>query len=292
MKKYIFPLIILFQLLAAEGIEELSVVVYPEYYYPGVMVEFTGVFEEVNANKTFSFMIPTNTDSVFLIKEVSDASTNMTLIDQEDRNGESWVSVPMNQKEFRVFAFYVPFNPHDVKRSFDYTMKFEDHMENVHLVLNHPAASEDFQADKPGAEPFDDQHGLQFSRYHIHDLAPNTAYTVNISYSNPSMKTSIEYLQEMLSAGGNTPNTASPSHEEQPPKRHHLPLWAPIFVLFGLFAVVGFLFYKNTGRDVPGVNAAEPQKTVSPKVAGSFCSACGTKMKSDAKFCHSCGEKV
>ena len=284
MKKYILLVVALFQILSANSIEELSVVVYPEYYYPGVMVEFTGIFNEVNEDKSFSFMVPAISDSVFQIKQVTETSTDMELLTPEDRNGEMWVTIPMTSKEFRVFAFYIPFNPHDENRTFDFSMKFEETMSNIHLAVNKPAASDNFVLDKTGYETFTDQHGLSFSRYHIKDLTPNTSYIINVSYDNPDGKTSIEYLKEMLASSGKQANPSGTMQSSTPPQRHHLPIWQPIVVLFAVFLVIGILFWKYRGNILP------PQESKSQNAA--YCSQCGTKLPENAKFCHSCGLKI
>ncbi len=290
MKIYLIIVLSFLAMLSAQNIDELGVIVYPEYYYPGVMVEFDGTFASIDESKSFSFMVPTNSDSVFLVKSTSANANDLELLPIKDRNGESWVSIPVTDKEFRVFAFFVPFNPHEKQRTFTYSMKFEDDMANIHLVLNHPAAAENFLLDKTGAEEFDDQHGLSFSRFHIPDLTANTEYTVTVSYTNPTSKTSIQYLQEMLASGGNAPMERGEPSMNVAPKRHTLPIWQPLVMLFAVVGAVGVLYSKN--REKSASTMVEEPKSVKKNVQFHYCTECGVKLKEQAKFCHNCGSKV
>ncbi|MFQ6605491.1 MAG: zinc ribbon domain-containing protein [Fidelibacterota bacterium] len=284
MKTFIFlPLLTIVSLLQASDVEELNIVVYPEYYYPGVMVEYAGTFVAQEANATYSFMVPSNADSIFLILDESDRANNMESLPAEDRNGESWVTVHTDKKEFHVFVFFMPFNPHEEERDFSFSFKVNNTPAKTHFLVQEPSASQNFEIDQEGFETISDQHGMKFYRYHVHDLAPGKPFTVRVRYRNPTNETSMEILKRMLSEGGTQQQT--PSNAKEAPQRHHLPIWEPLIVLFVVFLAIAIVFIRNYNQSGAVSRATTP-------TGKNFCPQCGTAVQASAKFCHQCGTKL
>ncbi len=286
MKKLVFTLIAM-SLAFGNKIQEMSVTIYPEYYYPGVMVEYTGVFSSVSPSESISFMTPFETDSIFQIIENDNGGTDLNMVEPDKSGEETWVGVSMAKKDFRLFAFFTPYDPSNPHRDFEFNLKFDEAVENLHIVVNQPASSNGFEMDKQGSEPFSDQHGLNFNRFHISQLEANSMYSIRIAYENPSLKTTMAYLQEMLASGGERPSTASPHDIKTVPQRHRLPLWEPLAVLFTLAIIVSVVYVKSKDKSEGPKSTPAKQSSIA-----AFCSQCGSRLQDNAKFCHSCGAKI
>ncbi len=101
---------------------------------------------------------------------------------------------------------------------------------------------------------------------------------INLTYDNPTGKTTMQFLQERLSE--NSINNKAPELiSKKAPRRHRLPLWEPFAVLGVLSAIVGGLFLKNNYNK-------------NDKTNKNFCSKCGNKIENSDNYCSDCGSKV
>lgn len=265
----------------AEDLSKVSVMIYPEYYYAGVMAEVSGEFAETSKLTHLAFQVPATTDSVLQMVSSGDMGQNIVVLPVEKRGKEFWVNLPAKAGAFRVFVFFIPFDDENVKRDFEFSMKFDQALTDVHLIVQKPTAAEKFSLSPPGSEPTKDQHGMELYQYHIDKLAANESRKIVVSYSNPTGETSLERLRKMLneSSGMGSSGSSTPKNVEAP-YRHELPLWQPLLVLFCVIGVVGIIYRLYGG------------KISSNKKGNGFCTSCGTKVNPTDKFCRSCGKKI
>ncbi|MBT6418586.1 MAG: zinc-ribbon domain-containing protein, partial [Candidatus Marinimicrobia bacterium] len=136
------------------------------------------------------------------------------------------------------------------------------------------------------AETFQDQHGLNFKRIHLHDFRANTNKAISFSYENPTGGISINALQTMLSNDDNAAIPSAPSVKTAP-VRHKLPLWQPLVVLGIVAVIVGGMFYAQKKSELKDNFDSKPQKG-----NGKFCTGCGAPIQDNHKFCANCGGEL
>ena len=108
MKKYLlqFSISTLFTISAQSSpFKSFDIVIYPEYYFSGVMAEVEAEIFEGNLPLNLKFQVPTNTDSVFYVSGDSESPS----IDETDfsiKGDIAHIDKIITDKKFRIFIFY------------------------------------------------------------------------------------------------------------------------------------------------------------------------------------------
>ena len=254
-----------------------DVVIYPEYYFSGVMAEIEGEILPDNLPLDLQFLAPSNTDSVFYVGGNSENPTIETL-KVFNKGSKKYINKELNESRFRIFVFY-GIDKKGTNRSSGFEFEVNHSIDDAHIVVQQPLVAENFIFSDDPSENFTDQHGINFKRIHLNNYKKNSIKTVTFSYDNPSQDISINSLQKDLS----TAPSQSPQASSKP-IRHKLPLWQPLVVLGVVSVVVSSSFYFNSKR--------EGSEDITKPSKGKFCTKCGEKIKKDDKFCSNCGERL
>jgi ribosomal protein L33 len=278
-------LIFLITKINAQALNELNVVVYPEYYNSGIMIEYSGTVDESVLPMTVRFLMPTDTDSIFVImndaEEVGEPIPVIPIMEGD----ESWITLGLVKTKFRLFAFSPPFSEPTGDRSYNFTFQTDQNLTDAHIVVQEPLNGERFRLEPEDSEPFSDQHGLTFHRFHIDNILAMTKKTILIRYTNPTGMTTIQALQSMLANDNGsaiTPDTQGSPRNNQAPIRYSIPYWQPFTVLLIFAAVVGYLVFRSKNA------VGQPQTFEN----GNFCPQCGKSTSKTDKFCPHCGHKL
>jgi hypothetical protein len=261
-------------------------VVYSEYYFDGIMVEVNGEVKTGSLPLNLEMGVPVSTDSVFFVSGTAETESEVKTLSVLKTNNRSFIQVSVLESKFRIFVFY-PINKEGSDRSGVYNLEINQHVDDAHIVIQEPLVAENFTFSEKDAETFQDQHGLNFRRIHIHDYRANKRKSITFTYQNPSGEISINKLQEMLSeenVGTGQPNQPTVS---EPPVRHKLPLWQPL-VLLGIVSVaVGFMFRVQQKSELKdkAINKSEITQ-------GNYCPQCGSAVQAEHKFCANCGGQL
>ncbi len=287
MKKSILTLLFLKVLVAQSSPFTLfDAVVYSEYYFDGIMVEVNGEVKTGSLPLNLEMGVPVSTDSVFFVSGTAETESEVKTLSVLKTNNRSFIQVSVLESKFRIFVFY-PINKEGSDRSGVYNLEINQHVDDAHIVIQEPLVAENFTFSEKDAETFQDQHGLNFRRIHIHDYRANKRKSITFTYQNPSGEISINKLQEMLSeenVGTGQPNQPTVS---EPPVRHKLPLWQPL-VLLGIVSVaVGFMFRVQQKSELKdkAINKSEITQ-------GNYCPQCGSAVQAEHKFCANCGGQL
>ena len=279
MKKYLlqFGISSLFTIFAQSSpFKSFDVVIYPEYYFSGVMAEVEAEIIESNLPLNFKFQVPTNTDSIFYVSGNSESPS----IDETDFSnvGEaSYINKMITDKKFRIFIFY-GLEKNGTRRSGSFDFQVNHSIDDAHLVVQEPLVSNNFIFSEKVHEDFKDQHGINFKRIHVNNYISNTIKNIAFTYDNPSQDISINSLQKGVQ---DTQNTITPQNTK--PIRHTLPLWQPLVTLSFISVVVGGMFYRQMRSETASSK---------PKTRGKFCTECGSKINPKDKFSSNCGAKI
>ncbi len=257
--------------------KEFNIVVYPEYYFPGIMVEIDGITDSTALPFEVEIAVPANTDSVFFISGAESDENAVFPVVVQTADDRHYIHLNLIDTEFRAFVFY-NMDVNGDRRSGKFTMQVSENLEKAHLIIQQPIVAENWSYFEKDSDVFQDQHGVTFHRLHLHDYQANTVHEISFSYSNPSGKTSMIQLQAMLSGGG---TMAAPQNARTTtPVRHNLPQWQPLAILAVLAVVVGLLFSRQ-----------RRQEGSRGKPKGKFCTSCGHPLEKEDKFCSNCGAK-
>ena len=288
MRQYLFILLFLSALNAQNSsFNSFDVVIYPEYYFEGIMAEVDAEVKENKFPLTLRMNIPSNSDSVFFVGGTPSNDSNVKTLSILKEGKASSIEVDVLESKFRLFIFYDLVKNKD-ERSGSFELRLNHSIDDAHIIVQEPLVAESFTFSENDAESFQDQHGLNFKRIHLNNFKVNTSKTVTFGYRNPSGDISINVLQNRLSNDERISSPPEVNSSITPPIRHKLPLWQPLLVLGLVAIVVGWMFSVQLKKEKAGVEKVST--TVNKK--GGFCTHCGKSVQSKNKFCANCGGKL
>ena len=279
MQKYLFSILILLYspVIAGSKISELNIYIYPEYYYSGIMVEINGKVDLSDENLFMKMLVPAMTDSVFFVSGSPNDQSEVKTLDIKDQNSMKWVHLEFNKSPFRIFVFYNPFNS-SISREIEYPLQFSTSLGEFHVFVQEPLISTNFNINLESTSN-KDQHNIIFHQIHFQELKEMSQEVINLSYDNPSGKTTMQLLQDRLSEKSINNEEFNQQKSNKTPKRHRLPLWEPFAILGILSVISGVLFIKNNQNE-------KKQKN------NNFCSNCGNELNKTDRYCSICGSKI
>ncbi|MAQ74535.1 MAG: hypothetical protein CMG22_04765 [Candidatus Marinimicrobia bacterium] len=288
MRQYLFILLFLSALNAQNSsFNSFDVVIYPEYYFEGIMAEVDAEVEENKFPLTLRMNIPSSSDSVFFVGGTPSNDSNVKTLSILKEGKASSIEVDVLESKFRLFIFYDLVKNKD-ERSGSFELRLNHSIDDAHIMVQEPLVAESFTFSENDAESFQDQHGLNFKRIHLNNYKANTSKTVTFDYRNPSGDISINVLQNRLSNDESISSPPEVNSSITPPIRHKLPLWQPLLVLGLVAIVVAWMFSVQLKKEKAGVEKVST--TVNKK--GGFCTHCGKSVQSKNKFCANCGGKL
>ena len=288
MRQYLFILLFLSVLNAQNSsFNSFDVVIYPEYYFEGIMAEVDAEVKENKFPLTLRMNIPSSSDSVFFVGGTPSNDSNVKTLSILKEGKASSIEVDVVESKFRLFIFYDLVKNKD-ERSGSFELRLNHSIDDAHIIVQEPLVAESFTFSENDAESFQDQHGLKFKRIHLNNYKVNTSKAVTFGYKNPSGDISINVLQNRLSNDESISSPPEVNSSITPPIRHKLPLWQPLAVLGLVAIVVGWMFSIQLKREEAGVERVST--TVNKK--GVFCTHCGKSVQSKNKFCANCGGKL
>lgn len=250
-------------------------VVFPEYYYPGIMVEIQAEPDSGRSFPAFSIVVPIEADSAFMVLQSGGDPISLDLT--PDRGGKR-IDIPESKTPVRIFYFY-PRESIGDSISFSYDLEINTFLKDAHILIQEPMVAEQFKISESGSEIFQDPHGLTFHRFHVAELKSGEKKSFFVSYQNTSGKTTMDVLRNLLSTDQPDMSRQEPILSSKVIQRHTLPTWQPLTVL-GVFAViVGMLFQRQRKREEN--SDADP-----------FCTNCGSKKNTDDTYCAKCGKEL
>ncbi len=270
-----------------------DVFIYPEYDHPGVGIFVEGSIKPGEYPRYLELQVPLKTTIALLYKQVEgeDASERIEI---QQREGRAFLPLDLTEPQFRIQYYFNPFTGEGADRSFTFDVVTNETLPEWHLIVQQPARAEDFRHSLEDTEEFDGEFGLKFYRQHIEGLAPETPFTVQISYRNPDGEITMNVLQARMrqrQAEGR-PDPRAPVNP-----RTRLPLVATVVILLGaaIFAVLKFMGRRTgaeSGASATAANSPATDTGRKPKRGDKFCAGCGTPLRPGAKFCASCGKAV
>lgn len=260
-----------------------DVVLYPEYYFDGLMAEIDAEVKDESLPLDLEIRVPINADSIFFVSGTASSEAEVKNLPILNSKNRSFVKINILESKFRLFIFY-NLDKKGNRRTGVYDLELNHFINDAHIIVQVPLVAEGFTFSEKDSEEFKDQHGINFQRVHLHDFMANTTKSVSFSYENPTGQISINKLQTMLSTDDQIISPSTPNSINQIPIRHKLPLWQPLAVLGVVSLTVGWMFSVNRKKEM----VQQPSSKLSTN-QGSFCTNCGQSFLPEHKFCSNCG---
>ena len=260
-----------------------DVVLYPEYYFDGLMAEIDAEVKDESLPLDLEIRVPINADSIFFVSGTASSEAEVKNLPILNSKNRSFVKINILESKFRLFIFY-NLDKKGNRRTGVYDLELNHFINDAHIIVQVPLVAEGFTFSEKDSEEFKDQHGINFQRVHLHDFMANTTKSVSFSYENPTGEISINKLQTMLSTDEQIISPSTPNSINQIPIRHKLPLWQPLAVLGVVSLTVGWMFSVNRRKEM-----VQQPSSKSSTNKGSFCTNCGQSFLPEHKFCSNCG---
>ena len=260
-----------------------DVVLYPEYYFDGLMAEIDAEVKDESLPLDLEIRVPINADSIFFVSGTASSEAEVKNLPILNSKNRSFVKINILESKFRLFIFY-NLDKKGNRRPGVYDLELNHFINDAHIIVQVPLVAEGFTFSEKDSEEFKDQHGINFQRVHLHDFMANTIKSVSFSYENPTGEISINKLQTMLSTDDQIISPSTPNSINQIPIRHKLPLWQPLAVLGVVSLTVGWMFSVNRNKEM-----VQQPSSKSSTNKGSFCTNCGQSFLPEHKFCSNCG---
>jgi ribosomal protein L32 len=260
-----------------------DVVLYPEYYFDGLMAEIDAEVKDESLPLDLEIRVPINADSIFFVSGTASSEAEVKNLPILNSKNRSFVKINILESKFRLFIFY-NLDKKGNRRTGVYDLELNHFINDAHIIVQVPLVAEGFTFSEKDSEEFKDQHGINFQRVHLHDFMANTTKSVSFSYENPTGEISINKLQTMLSTDDQIISPSTPNSINQTPIRHKLPLWQPLAVLGVVSLTVGWMFSVNRRKEM-----VQQPSSKSSTNKGSFCTNCGQSFLPEHKFCSNCG---
>jgi len=221
-------------------IDTLSVTIYPEYYYQGVMVEYK--FDTDSSNQ-YKFRLPTEVDSVLYL-----VSNNDELFEQVLKVENQSVSSVEKDGEHKIYLFLNRYNQVPGSRNFSYQFESLSDISTLMMAFQLPFASQEFIAsvNDINLEEIKDQNGLNFLQGLIDNYQSNKPINLSLSYFNPHGLTSIQYSANISTDNSVPLNSMITSRE----KFINYPFltWEPMLIFLILTLILVFLYEISNRR--------------------------------------------
>ena len=221
-------------------IDTLSVTIYPEYYYQGVMVEYK--FDTDSSNQ-YKFRLPTEVDSVLYL-----VSNNDELFEQVLKVENQSVASVEKDGEHKIYLFLNRYNQVPGSRNFSYQFESLSDISTLMMAFQLPFASQEFIAsvNDINLEEIKDQNGLNFLQGLIDNYQSNKPINLSLSYFNPHGLTSIQYSANISTDNSVPLNSMITSRE----KFINYPFltWEPMLIFLILTLILVFLYEISNRR--------------------------------------------
>lgn len=240
MKKRFVSILFISCIFSQSVIDTLSVTIYPEYYYQGVMVEYK--FDTDSSNQ-HQFILPTEVDSVLYL-----VSNNDELSEEVLKIENQLISSIEREGEHKIYLFLNRYSQVPGPRNFSYKLESLSDVETLMIAFQLPFASEEFVAsiNDINLEEIKDQNGLNFLQGLIDSYQSNEPINLSLSYFNPHGLTSIQYSANI--SADNSVSSSSMITSREKFINYPFLTWEPMLIFLILTLTLVFLYEISNRR--------------------------------------------
>ena len=261
---------------------KLDAVVYPQFYYNGVMVEIEGSLKNERTPLDFKMIMPTNIDSVFFVEGAISQGNTINIEEVKIDGNIKFIERTVNESEFKMFLFYA-LGEESGRTIGSFDLNINHDIDEAHVVVQKPLKSEVFSLSASTSDIFLDENKIEYHRIHVNNYKKNLSKIFTFEYLNPGKVLTASFLQ----------NNQSPQDDDNidnKPIRYSVPTWQPLTVLLLFFGGLGFLYSNQKNHSDNSKNRKE--QSVDRKSVKKFCTECGSPVELKDKYCSNCGAKI
>ena len=257
-------------------------VVYPQFYYNGVMVEIEGSLKNERTPLDFKMIMPTNIDSVFFVEGAISQGNTINVEQVKIDSNIKFIERTVNESEFKMFLFYA-LGEESGRTIGSFDLNINHDIDEAHVVVQKPLKSEVFSLSASTSDIFLDENKIEYHRIHVNNYKKNLSKIFTFEYLNPGKVLTASFLQ----------NNQSPKDNDNisnKPIRYSVPTWQPLTVLLLFFSGLGFLYSNQKKHSDNSKNTKE--QSFNRKSRKKFCTECGSPVELKDKYCSNCGAKI
>tara|TARA_B100000427_G_scaffold321626_1_gene322506 strand:- start:4549 stop:5280 length:732 start_codon:yes stop_codon:yes gene_type:complete len=232
-KRFIFTLFFSY-IFSQSSIDTLSVTIYPEYYYQGVMIEYR--FDK-NITEEYKFNLSTEVDSVlYLVSKDNELFQEVVKVNDES------ISSIKKVGEHKIYLFLDKYSQTPGMRDFYHQFSTLDDIKTLIIAFQLPFASEDFipNANNIPLEEISDQNGFTFLQGILSDYKSNELIDISFTYFNPHGFTSMQYYENIRF--NNASENISRSTSRDKFVTYPFLTWEPMLIFLILTLILVFLY--------------------------------------------------
>jgi len=308
------------QIVVDPTISELRVQVMPEFDDPRVLAIIQGRLDIAADELPVTLTVPVPRGAQ--INQMAVMNTSAGAIESQpfdavpDPEDEAWtlVTYEIDSAHFFYEYYYAPFTLANPDRRFTYTFATPYDVKGLQIEMQQPLAASDFTLSPPAVMATQDETlGFTYHLYEYEKLSAGSQAEITVAYRKTTDEPSVT-REQLAGAGMPAGGVEETSPATQGPSSA---IWGSLIGLAALGAVGAVVFlWLRSGRG-PGeaspvranVQAAGDRRSGDAKVFGAalktgddgsaiaegataFCTACGTRLRGDAHFCHNCGSRT
>ncbi|MBI5880490.1 MAG: zinc ribbon domain-containing protein [Chloroflexi bacterium] len=276
------------------SLKSLTVMVWPEYDDPRVLVLYEGEFTDATAfPRDVYFYVPAgaaNLATAYADDKGDLINTDPATLDAPV-DGFARVNVKLPRSRFHIEYYYDPL-PKTTDKKFDFAYKAAQPTGAVNLQIQQPLKAENFTTEPAAASQAASNHGFKNHNFAFPSMTAEQTFKVSVQYTKTDPKPSIENVAQTLPA--TTPGAPAPSGSAS--SSADWTTYLPVALGAAALALAALAFFAWRSRQGAALQPAHagprPRRKGRPAPAASyFCTKCGNGLDEDDMYCPACGTK-
>lgn len=280
-------------------LEEVNVVLWPEYDRPGTLIIYRiKLASDVALPTTLSFSIPAAAGEPNAVAELAvDGNLYNVVYDRELHGDRAVIMLTATMPEIQL-EYYDPNMALDEgQRSFNYTWLGDYAVDNLSFEVQEPLAAEEFYIEPSLGSGSIGRDGLRYYGADVGSLGKGETFGLSLGYHKNTDSLSVEI-------GPGLYPQPSTNITQSSQGRVNLNIWLRVLAsIFVLLLLAGGVFWllrvrksgpaaavpARTKRGRRGASVPEPE---APADKGLFCHQCGKRASDGDAFCRACGTRL
>ncbi|MCA9994916.1 MAG: zinc ribbon domain-containing protein [Anaerolineales bacterium] len=259
----------------ATAVKFLSVELWPDYDQPAVLVLLTGTLpDDVVLPATVVLPLPAAA-RLNAVARIDSSDVMNDDINYQQRADSLTLTTP--DSRFRV-EYYVPYTIEGNGRSYTFQWQSPLLVAQTAVTVQQPAAADRITIEPTAVNTTTHNDNLTYHDLSSTTIPPNTPYAVQINYTMPTPRLTVEAASSPAAAAVETTTPTFPN---------------TYFLLAGASAVFVILYVGyHYGRRLQNQPKRKPKPSRQSKTRQKFCHNCGTPVQPSDVFCHQCGTSL
>ncbi|TAK35370.1 MAG: zinc ribbon domain-containing protein [Chloroflexota bacterium] len=271
---------------AAPKIKRITVSIFPEYDEPRVLATYEGEFEDSQSfPMEVHFRVPKGADVREACAIQPPENEHLCQLFKTRFTGDDTLVTYSIPSPTFFLEFY--FGDRASARNLEYTFRFDNPVEHLDLVVQHPLRASDFTIAPAGSAVSDDGKGFLYHRFARENIRPSQSLQVKVAYQKDDQEPSVPKKLTAISPG--------PQGDQ---RKDWILLGAGLLltalVAAGIYALIdrlggGPVVVVRSPRTDNEADGRPDGFSFNPHERLRFCTICGERLPHNASVCPGCG---